>query len=123
MTVEFSGPLFDGTAERLLARGADAAELEIGERVQEAVRGQIRAQARSRTGFYESRVLVDLARGDLSVSDRKVRYGGWLEGTWPRNKRTGFAGYRQWERALRQVEPQAVGLAEKTLDPFIDKMG
>lgn len=123
MTVESSGPLFDGTADAQLRKGADAGELAIGERAQDEVRSTLRAQARTRTGFYESRVEVTRAQGDLSVTDRKVRYGGWLEGTWPRNRSTGFSGYRQWARALAQVEPQAPSIAERALEPFIDRMG
>lgn len=123
MTVEFSGPLFDGTADRLLELAADEAELQIAERVRDSVRSTLRARARHRTGRYESAVVVDRAQGDVSVTDRAVRYGGWLEGDWPRNARTGFPGYAIWTRALHDGEQVAVPVADQVLDKYIERMG
>jgi hypothetical protein len=123
VTVEFSGPLFDGTADKLLERGADAAEQALAERVRDEVRSTVRARARNRTGFYESRVVLDRAREGVRVTDNRARYGGWLEGVWPRNARTGFPGFGQFEHAERAVEAQAEQVAERELGPYIDRMG
>jgi hypothetical protein len=123
MTVEFSGPLFDGTAQQLLDKGTDAAEQAIAERVRDEVRSVVRSRADHRTGYYESRVTLDRARGNTRVTDNRARYGGWLEGVWPRNARTGFRGFEQFERALRKVEPEAAQVAERELGPYIDRMG
>jgi hypothetical protein len=123
VTASFSGPLFDGTADRLLAQGADAGELAVGERVRDEVRATVRSRARVHTGFYASRVVVDRAQGDVRVTDNRARYGGWLEGRWPRNRRSTFKGWRQFEVALRKVEPDAASIAERELGPYIDRMG
>jgi hypothetical protein len=123
VTVEFSGPLFDGTADAQLRKGADAAEVAIGEQVQDEVRLIVRSRARQRTGYYEQRVTLDRARGGVSVHDKRVRYGGWLEGTWPRNASSSFKGWDQFDRARQQVESQATSIAEHELGPYIDRMG
>lgn len=123
MTVEFSGPLFDGTAQRLLDKGADEAETTLAERVQNDVRSTVRSRAAHSTGFYASRVVLERGRGDTRVSDNRARYGGWLEGTWPRNARTGFRGWQPWEKALQKVESEAAPIAERELGPYIDRMG
>lgn len=125
MTVEteFSGPLFDGTAGKLLEQGADAGEQAIAERIRDEVRTVVRSRADNRTGYYESRVTVDRARSGVRVTDNRARYGGWLEGTWPRNARTGFRGFEQFERAMQKVEPESAQIAEQELGPYIDRMG
>jgi hypothetical protein len=123
MTVSFSGPLFDGTASKLLAAGMDAAEQDLAVDVRDLVRQLLRASARKRTGYYESHVRVDHVSGDSVVTDSGVVYADWLgRGDTPRNRSTGFPGYRLFERAKQQLEPQATGIAERVLDPYIDRM-
>lgn len=122
MTVEFSGPLFDGTADRLLDQGAEAAEHEVAVEAQNQWRQKIAGSARKRTGYYESRVRLESARGDTVVTDRGVVYANWLQGTSRRNASTGFKGYRHVTRALAAVEPQAVRISERALAPFLERM-
>lgn len=123
MTVSFSGPLFDGTAKKALQDGADAAELAVAEAARDQVRLEIRRRARRRTGYYESRVRVEQARGDHVVTDSGVIYADWLFGDAPRNRRSRFKGYRHTEAARRVIEPRAGEIAEQALAPFIDRMG
>lgn len=123
MTVSFSGPLFDGRAEKELKAGTDAAEEELAERLRDLVRQTLRASARVVTGYYESRVRVESRGGDRVVTDSGVIYADWLQGDAPRNRRTGFPGYRHVTRAHAQMEPQAAGIAERALGPYIDRMG
>jgi hypothetical protein len=123
MTVSFSGPLFDGTARRLLEQGAEAAELAVAEAVRDQVRLEIRRRARQRSGYYESRVRVEAGRGDRVVTDSGVVYSDWLQGDAPRNRRSRFKGYRHWDQAERQVDPRAGSIVEQAMRPFIEKMG
>lgn len=123
MTVEFSGPLFDGSAGRLLEKGSDEAEHAVAVAAQTQVRQTLARSARTRTGFYESRVRIEASRGDTVVTDRGVVYANWLEGTSRRNASTRFKGYRHVERALAAVDPQAGQIAERALEPFIERMG
>lgn len=121
--VEFSGPLFDGTAERLLQQGADEAEHSVAVELQTTIRSTLARSARKRTGFYESRVRLESSRGDTTVTDRGVVYADWLQGTSRRNASTGFKGYRHVTRAVAVVDPKAAQIAERALGPFIDRMG
>jgi hypothetical protein len=124
MTVTFSGPLFDGTADKLLRTGMDAAEQDLAVDVRDLMRQLLRASARQRTGYYESHVRVEARGGDRVVTDAGVVYADWLgRGDTPRNRSTGFRGYRHAERAHAQLAPQAVGIVERVLDPYIDRMG
>lgn len=124
MTVSFSGSLFDGTAEKMLRAGADAAEQKLAEQLRDLVRQVLRSSARKPTGYYESRVRVEATSGDRVVTDAGVIYADWLgRGDTPRNRSTGFRGYRLFERAQAQLEPRAVAVAEQVLDPYINRMG
>lgn len=123
MTVSFSGPLFDGTASKLLRQGVDEAEEQIAERTRDLVRERLRASAKQSTGYYTSRVRVESTGGDRVVTDAGVIYADWLAGKAPRNRRSSFRGYQHWPSALEQMRPQAVGIAEHALDPYIDRMG
>lgn len=123
MTVEFSGPLFDGTAQRLLADGAEAAEQAVAEAVRDQVRQEARARFKTRTGVYESRVRVEQARGDRMVTDSGLVYSDWLSGDAPRNRRSSFKGYRHFDAAEQLINPQAGPIVEQALRPFIEKMG
>jgi hypothetical protein len=123
VTVEYSGPLFDGTAGRLLRSGADEAEDMVAVAARDAVRDVIRQRARNRTGYYESRVRVDNAGGDKVVTATGLVYDDWLQGSAPRNAHSSFKGYRQWDAAAREVDARATTLVERTLAPYINKMG
>lgn len=124
MTVSFSGPLFDGTAKKQLQAGADVAEQKLAEQLRDLVRQLLRSSARKTTGYYESRVRVEATTGDRVVTDAGVVYADWLgRGDTPRNRSTGFPGYRLFERAQAQLEPRATEVAEQVLGPYIDRMG
>lgn len=122
MTVSFSGPLFDGTAEKLVKAGADAAEQQLATQVRDLVRQLLRASARRRTGFYESRVRVESTSDGRVVTDSGVIYADWLQGDAPRNRRSRFKGYRHVTRAHAQMAPRAVTVAAQAIDPYIDRM-
>jgi hypothetical protein len=123
MTVSFSGPLFDGTADKLLRAGMDAAEQDLAVNARDLVRRLLRSSARQPTGHYESRVRVDSAGGDRVVTDAGVIYADWLgRGDTPRNRSTGFPGYHMFERAQQQLQPQATRIAEQALNPYVDRM-
>lgn len=123
MSVEFSGPLFDGRAQAVLAAGMDAAEQMVAEQMRALVRQTLRASAKEPTGYYESRVRIELSSGDRVVTDSGVIYADWLgRGDTPRNRRTGFRGYRHFERSIAQLEPRVAGIAERALGPYIDKI-
>lgn len=124
MPVTYRGPLFDGSAGKLLRAGADVAEQTVAEQLRTLVRQVLRSSAKHPTGFYESRVRTDAADGDRVVTDSGVIYADWLgRGDTPRNKRTGFRGYQHFERATEQMRPRSVVIAEQALGPYIDRMG
>lgn len=123
-SVEFSGPLFDGSAKRLLQAGVDAAEQQVALAVRDQVRDEAHRRADQWTGVYESRVRVEPVGGDRVVTDSGLVYSDWLAGTAPRNARSTFKGWHHWERVEADMDgSRAVAVAEKALKPFIEKMG
>lgn len=123
MTVSFSGPLFDGTAQKLLRQGADEAEDQVAEKTRDLVRQKLRAAARQSSGYYESRVRAESgAGGDRVVTDAGVIYADWLAGKARRNKRSRFKGYQHWPQALEQMRSQATQIAEHAIDPYLNRM-
>lgn len=120
MTVAFSGPLFDGRAQKELNLGAEAAERELAVAVRDRVREEIARRARVRTGYYESRVRVDNTTGGRVVRASGVIYDDWLQrGGW---RGSSFRGYQQWDRAGSDVESRATAVVEQVLKPYIERM-
>ena len=120
-TVEFFGPLFDGSAARLLEVGADEAEQQVAVQARDAVREVIQRRARVRTGYYESRVRVDSTGADPVVRASGVVYDDWLrQGRW---RGSSFSGYQQWDQAYAEVDARAADAVERALAPYIAKMG
>lgn len=122
MTVSFSGPLFDGTAQKLLRQGADDAEEQVAEKTRDLVRQKLRASAKQTSGYYESRVRVEPGAGGDRVTDAGVIYADWLAGKARRNRRSRFKGYQHWPQALEQMRSQATQIAEHAIDPYLDRM-
>lgn len=123
MPVSYSGPLFDGRAKAALKAGVDATEEQVALAARDAVRDEVRRRARQRTGYYESRVQVENLGGDRVVNASGLVYDDWLQGNAPRNSRSTFKGYQQWDRAKAVVDARAVALVEQTLKPYLGKMG
>lgn len=121
MTVEFSGPLFDGTAEALLRKGSEDAEQQVAVVARDEVRQVIQRRARNRTGYYESRVQVDVLGDDRVVRASGVIYDDWLQrGGW---RGSAFSGYKQWDIGFAEADAKAASVVDKVLSPYIDKMG
>ena len=117
-----SGPLFDGRAALAAKQSVNAIAEEVGKTALDRVRtGTV--IFRHPTGAYRSRITLN-ARGNFAeVHDRNSVYGPWLEGTGSRNKTTRFKGYHFWRKALQETDARAGTVAERTLQPYLRRMG
>lgn len=102
-TVNVSGPLFDGRAERALAAAVEATAVWAGPWVADQVRARVAASAVADTGAYASRLTISRTADTVVVSDRGVIYGPWLEGTSRRNQTTRFRGYAAFRRTVQHI--------------------
>jgi hypothetical protein len=138
--VDFSGPIFDGRAERAMTRALADIRRKVaieGERLAGSV---LMASVRhSRTGRAVASVTItDASRAyqtgkytmpilcgpdEEVVTTSLASYGPWLEGTGSRNyPNTRFHGYHSFRLAGQQLDGLAEGIAEDALQPYIREM-
>lgn len=120
-TVRVSGPLFDGRALAAADQFIDAAEAEIAEEGVNDVRAELGAVLRNPTGFYESQIQTQRARGDAVVTDGGVIYGPWLE-SGAYTPRRNFSGYGTFRRTTQRLDAKAEQIAQSVLPPFLRRM-
>jgi len=118
MSVEVSGPLFDGRAERALAAAEDVAASRAGDLVRDQLREMVRQKAHHDTGSYESNITVQRAANTSIVTDRGSVYGAWLEGGTRRNDSTGFPGWSHFRTIAQQLSEAGtvVAIMQEELD-------
>lgn len=120
----FSGPLFNGEADRLVDGMCAEIEHEVGRTGVDAVRARLGEVLQHPTGYYESRITSGpSAHDDVDIHDQGVVYGPWLEGTGSRNRTTRFKGYATFRRIAQRLDARAEGIAERVAEPFIRRMG
>ncbi len=120
--VTYSGPVFDGTAARVIGDAADEAEREIAQRGYDMVRRELSSVLRDPTGYYESRVAVDLTGEELRIDDGGVVYGPWLEGVGSRNQSSRFKGYATFRRVAQKLEADALSIADEIVAKSVEKV-
>lgn len=123
--VDFTGPLFDGRAERAIERACDDARDDIAAFAEERVLMGTSANFRTRTPYYETRVTTERVSAEVSlVHDQGVVYGAWLEGVGSRNRpRPGFPGYHFWRAAKMAVAARGPQIAEIAVRRHLPEMG
>lgn len=138
-TVELSGPLFDGTAERASARGCEAIRAKVaaaGEKLAAATVGaSIRHHGDGKaeravtdtdtsrayqTGRYTLPVIA--GQDETIVTTDLATYGPWLEGTGSRNETTRFKGYHAFRLASQELDAAAEGIADAAFAPYVREM-
>ena len=102
-TVIESGPLFSGALESALKQGIHEAQVAVAELGEREVRSRLRQVLRHPTGYYSSRVRTEVTAADPRVTDSRVIYGPWLEGTGSRNRTTRFKGYSTFRQVTQRL--------------------
>lgn len=119
-----SGPLFDARAMGAVDDFLEAAKDEVASQGYANVMTNLNESIQVATPYYETQITVDRAASDRVVHDRDGIYGPWLEGVGSRNfPETSFRGYSSFRRARRELEKQALPLAERVLPPYLKRMG
>lgn len=122
MTTRVSGPIFDGRAAAAVEDFLGEAEDELAREGANRVRQRLGQVLRNPTGFYASRIVTDRQREDAQVTDSRVVYGPWLEGTSSRNHATRFKGYRTFRLVAQELREHAMTIAQRVLPRHLDRM-
>lgn len=107
------GPLFDGSAERIIEQAIEHGVDELAQHGLDLVQARLGQVLRHPTGRYQSRVTTERAQGSdaFVITDGGVVYGPWLEGESGRNKKSRFKGYQTFRRTREALQRQASEIA------------
>ena len=123
ITVDVSGPVFDGRAASAAHDYLDKALMDVGQQGMADVHLLLDQSIRNPTPYDAPQLPVARAGSDVVVHDRGVIYGAWLEGVGSRNYPvTSFAGYHSFRRAFQLLDRKAQRIAEHALPPFLARM-
>lgn len=110
------GPVFDGTAGKIVKKQLAAMKQALGAELVLQVQRRLDTVLVNPTGYYRSQIdwLINQGNGAVIVHDRGVVYGPWLEGTGSRNRTTRFKGYHTFRKIFEQTQDdvQRVALNE-----------
>lgn len=120
--VTVSGPLFDGTSLRIVAKMIDDVDHTLADAGVNLVQYQLEQNLQNPTGFYESNIVTERHRPDYLVTDSGVIYGPWLEGTGSRNQTTKFKGYSSFRKAAQQLNQAADLITQRVVDKYVKQL-
>jgi len=120
----WTGPLSDpGVFSTEMRKLADDAVWEVGQQALAEVHRLLDLSIKHPTPYYETQIRMERVQSDVSVNDRGVVYGPWLEGQSSRNKTTRFKGYSSFRRAAQRVEGQVKILTDHVVELHVRRMG
>jgi hypothetical protein len=120
--VRISGPIFDGSAERIAdAFTVDAADA-IAQQGVNDVKIALRGVLENPTGNYERHIQTERQSDDMAVTDSGVVYGPWLEGVSSRNQSSRFKGYATFRQVSNRLQGKATGIAERMFSKYAGRM-
>ena len=141
--VRLSGPLFNGQAQAAAAKAVRAIQDKLAAEGRKmaaaALSGSIRVPHTGRavgdititdtsmvvetaSGHKTYTMPVTVNEGETVVTSGLASYGPWLEGTGSRNQTTRFKGYFSFRLATQELDDQAEGIADETLQPYLEEM-
>jgi hypothetical protein len=120
--VTYSGPLFDGRADRAVDVACGRINNVVADRGRDLVHIELGRVLRNPTGYYRSRVTTKRRGAYTDVTDQGVIYGNWLEGTGERNRTTRFKGYTTFRRVTARLNIEGDEIAEPVLQAHLDRM-
>lgn len=123
LTVEVSGPLFDRRAPAEIQAMLDQIRWEVGMDAFSELHLIMDQSFKNPTPYYETQVRIDRQRDEVTIDDRGIVYGPWLEGTSSRNQTTRFKGYAMFRKATQYVQGKVTVIAERVVAKTVGKLG
>lgn len=120
--VTFTGPLFSGAAQALIAAMVEEMQYAVGAQGLADVHLILDRSIKHPTPYYETQVMIQRMAADVVVHDRGIVYGPWLEGTSSRNRSTRFKGYAAFRRAADELRRKADGILTNVAHHYVAKL-
>lgn len=113
--VQFKGPFFQAaTRSRVLHQCEEDIRRDVEEQAVNLVQALLDAVLKHPTGYYRSRIKAARAPSGVTITDSRVIYGPWLEGTGSMNYPvTRFKGYHTFKRANMILPEKAHAIARR----------
>lgn len=121
VTVTYSGPLWDGAADRAVQDSLNSIEQEVAQQGVNDVKQHLDSVLKNPTGNYERHIVTDRQRNDWAVTDSRVVYGPWLE-TGRSNRVTRFKGYATFRKVSQQLDAKAADVGDRVVKRYLGKM-
>lgn len=123
--IRLTGPMFERDPAEIVRLYLVEAVQDVADHGANLVVHECARVFRDPTPYYWTRVTTERQHNspDVIITDQRVIYGPWLEGTSWRNLTTRFKGYSVFRRTTNLLDRQAQGIAERTLDRFIRRFG
>jgi len=113
MDFRVSGPIFDGRAEREMARLEDDVKETVARQGLADLHFNLDRNLKHQTPYYTTQLLAERQVNDWVVHDRGVIYGPWLEGVGSRNYPvTAFQGYHTFRATAQELRAKTPALIE-----------
>ncbi len=123
VTINLSGPWFDGLAPGMVTAMLDEMKYAIAAQVLADWHQNLDRSLQHPTPYYETQITLQQRVDDWVVHDRGIVYGPWLEGTSSRNRTTRFRGYAALRRAVEGVvRTKAQSLVTHVLTEWLRRM-
>lgn len=118
-----TGPLFDGRMQAQANAAVAEAKYAIAQQVSADVHWTLNRDIKHPTPYYETQINIRPVAQDLSINDRGVIYGPWLEGTSSRNQATRFKGYAAFRKAFNEAKQYAQLMTDRIVTRYLGGMG
>jgi hypothetical protein len=118
------GPVFDGSAAKIIKTQMTATKHALGEELVHRVQLLTDKFFVNPTGYYRSQVdyLINQGNGAVIIHDRGVVYGPWLEGTGSRNRTSRFKGYHIFRQVTQQTQADVERVAAKEISVMVKQL-
>ena len=125
--VDCQGPLFDGTAEKVVGELTTEIAKRGAEWAQDDLRGKPMDKTGRAHGAFQANLRVVQKSAGFAVPGpmiRGVTWAPWLEGISKRNKSTRFKGYRPFSKTRAELEDsKAQEIADQALEEYLPRLG
>lgn len=125
VTVTMDGPLFNGLAAGIIRAFQVEMVAKVATMGENEVKRRLDRVLKRPTGHYRSKIQTNrVAPERVIISDGRVVYGSWLEGTSSRNESTRFKGYSTFRKTRLWLRRTATPEAQLLFDRrYAQKLG
>jgi hypothetical protein len=121
------GPMFDGTGQAVVAEYCNEVRHTEADEIERLVKFHLSTVLKVNRGGYIGAIHQEASGDQITVTDRWIVYGPWLEGVgtrvgprgsghWPMTR---FLGYHTFRKVFDEYNNIAVERAEEMLPPYI----